>query len=331
MRIFILFIGLSVLWSCSDNRWDVDISDIQHEATIKNYAEALYTTNEERFFESLPSLQEAYPFFYSVGDSATWLGYRTDSELKALYRDSKVAFTEEVYADLNSKLTDGFKRYAYHFPEEEPITVFYYLDIPTQYSLLDDGIEYLDTIHSAFVRLDNYLGIEHPMYRQSMLPQYVTRRFTPEHVPGDIFEEIGEEILPQESDAPTLIDDMVRRGIVRYFEMAMLPNIPDSLLFEFTQKEVEFCQKNEVNIWTYFVQEQLLFDTRIGTKQRFVMEAPFSKFGTDFDNQSPGRIAEWVGFQIVSSYMDEHPEMSLSELVQTTDYQKLFRESKYKP
>lgn len=331
MRIFILFIGLSVLSSCSDNRWDVEISETPEQVTISNYAEALYTSSEENFYAELPRLREEFPFFYSVGDSATWLGYRKDSELKALYQDSKVAFTQEVYQDITDKLRDGFKRFAYHFPDEEPVTLFFYLDIPTQFSLLDDGVEYLDTIHSVFVRLDNYLGLQHPMYRQAMLPQYVTRRFTPEHIPGDVFEEIAYDILPSESEAPALIDDMVRAGIARYFEMAMLPKIPDSLLFEFTQDEIEFCQQNEVNIWTYFVQQQLLFDTRLDTKQRFVMEAPFSKFGTDFDQQSPGRIAEWIGYQIVSSYMDEHPDLSLSQLVQTIDYQKLFRESKYKP
>jgi uncharacterized protein YjaZ len=45
----------------------------------------------------------------------------------------------------------------------------------------------------------------------------------------------------------------------------------------------------------------------------------------------PGRIGQWVGWEIVKSYMNSHEEVTLQELMQSNDAEKIFKESKYKP
>jgi hypothetical protein len=45
----------------------------------------------------------------------------------------------------------------------------------------------------------------------------------------------------------------------------------------------------------------------------------------------PGRIGQWVGWQIVNAYMNAHKDVTLPELMNQRDAQKLFKESKYKP
>ena len=40
-------------------------------------------------------------------------------------------------------------------------------------------------------------------------------------------------------------------------------------------------------------------------------------------------VGLWLGMQIVDSYMQRHPEVSLDSLLHITDYQRILKESKY--
>jgi uncharacterized protein YjaZ len=47
--------------------------------------------------------------------------------------------------------------------------------------------------------------------------------------------------------------------------------------------------------------------------------------------ESPGRTANYTGYQIVAQYMELFPAISLEELLKTTDAEKILKASKYKP
>ena len=86
---------------------------------------------------------------------------------------------------------------------------------------------------------------------------------------------------------------------------------------------------HEEQIWMYFIEKNLLFDTNSKLSQRFIDNAPFSKFYTAEDKATPGRIGVWLGWQIVTSYM-QHNDVSLQELLKK-DSEEIFNKSKYKP
>ena len=46
----------------------------------------------------------------------------------------------------------------------------------------------------------------------------------------------------------------------------------------------------------------------------FFDASPFSKFYLEIDNQSPGRIGRWIGWQIVRSYMNYYPHNKLKDI-----------------
>jgi hypothetical protein len=79
------------------------------------------------------------------------------------------------------------------------------------------------------------------------------------------------------------------------------------------------------------IREDLLFDRMSQTRNRFLDEAPFSKFYAGIDRQSPGRIGRWIGWRIVHSYMDSNPDKTLIELLENSDNQAIFAASQYKP
>jgi uncharacterized protein YjaZ len=62
---------------------------------------------------------------------------------------------------------------------------------------------------------------------------------------------------------------------------------------------------------------------------RFLSPAPFSKFYLEIDNDSPGQVGAWIGWQIVRSYMKNN-DISINELL-NKNAKEIFEQSKYKP
>jgi uncharacterized protein YjaZ len=60
-----------------------------------------------------------------------------------------------------------------------------------------------------------------------------------------------------------------------------------------------------------------------------IAPGPFSKFGLDSDNQTPPRVATWIGWQIVRSFM-ENNDIPAQQMM-LMDAKEIFQKSKYKP
>ena len=86
---------------------------------------------------------------------------------------------------------------------------------------------------------------------------------------------------------------------------------------------------NELEIWTYFLENELFYNTDIDLRSRFLSLSPYSKFNLDIDRLSPGNIGGWLGYKIVSSYVNKN-NISLDELI-NLDHYTIFKNSKYKP
>ncbi|MDX1427012.1 MAG: DUF2268 domain-containing putative Zn-dependent protease, partial [Salegentibacter mishustinae] len=62
---------------------------------------------------------------------------------------------------------------------------------------------------------------------------------------------------------------------------------------------------------------------------RFLYPAPFSKFYLQLDADSPAMLGQYIGWQIVRSYMDK-TDASLEELI-ATDAETIFNKANFKP
>jgi energy-coupling factor transporter ATP-binding protein EcfA2 len=94
-------------------------------------------------------------------------------------------------------------------------------------------------------------------------------------------------------------------------------------------EQITWCQENESYIWRYFIEKELLYSTDSKLPNRFTNMAPFSKFYLEIDNESPGRVGQWIGWQIVRSFMQNN-KVSMQEMIKM-DAKELFKKSKYKP
>jgi uncharacterized protein YjaZ len=81
-------------------------------------------------------------------------------------------------------------------------------------------------------------------------------------------------------------------------------------------------------MWTYLIENKLLFDNSRMNILRFTGPGPFTN---PFTAESPGKAGVWIGWQIVRKYMKRHPEVSVSALMNEKDNQKILNESGYDP
>lgn len=113
-----------------------------------------------------------------------------------------------------------------------------------------------------------------------------------------------------------------------YLTKRMLPNQPDSLIFGYTPQQYKWCQRNENNIWTYLIENKLLFTTNLLDINKMINDAPFT---SGFSRESPGRTAVWIGYRIVEQFMERNQEYTLDDLMKVNDYQYILNKAKYKP
>lgn len=113
-------------------------------------------------------------------------------------------------------------------------------------------------------------------------------------------------------------------------DQIMPEQMADTLKIGYTQKQLDWCKVFEADIWAYLIQNNLLYETNFNKIQVFLSEGPFTP-GLGENNSSAPKLGVWVGWQIVRKYMEEHPELSLQQLMAETDAQKILTQSKYKP
>jgi hypothetical protein len=125
-----------------------------------------------------------------------------------------------------------------------------------------------------------------------------------------------------------VMTEMIHEGKLRYFQRCMMPDLSDTVLFGYTADQMRFCRNNEMQMWHYLIEHDLLFSSDQFTMRKLVGEAPFTTF---FTNESPGRAAAWLGFRIIESYMMKNRNVSLEEMMKNTDIQGILTASRYDP
>ncbi|MBI9034992.1 MAG: hypothetical protein JEZ03_11035 [Bacteroidales bacterium] len=160
------------------------------------------------------------------------------------------------------------------------------------------------------------------------IPGYKSRAFSKEFIPVDVFQEISYSKIDNSTAAATLLDHMISKGKLIYFTDLMLPEYADSLKIKFPSTKLDWCNKNEKNIWAFIIENKLLYSTDPIVMRDLIDDAPFTK---GFGEQSPGRIGVWLGWKIVSSYMNNHPDQHPSDLFSNQNSQEILKKSLYKP
>ena len=231
--------------------------------------------------------------------------------------------SNEVFEDFSEEelaLSELFKHVKYYFPkfnEPKVITVLSNVDY-------ENRVIFADSL--LLISLDVYLGKDHEVYLD--YPAYIKQNFRKEHMVVDVAEKLAEPVLIK-SSTNSFVARIIQEGKKMYLMSSFLPDVSDQEIMGYDKSQYEWAENSEVDIWKYFVENEMLYSNDASLEDRFISVAPFSKFFLEVDKDSPGRIGVWFGWQIVNSFM-ENSDSSLKEMI-LMDNEELFRKSRYKP
>jgi len=322
----ISIVFLLTLYSCtSENNFDVDISNIPSpEIKIKRYEKAIFSIPSDNFVAELPKYQEEFPLFLSGNLSDT----NAILQLKSFFVDPHMVelnnLVQKEYPNLDNlevSFNQAFSYMSYYLPE---------VPVPEVYSYVS-GLDFKFPVKYAnenmLISLDMYLGENTKAYQVSGFPKYRNHWSVKESIIRDAMEEIATGLLPEKNASDNLLQQMVFEGKKLYFVKSTIPQIADSLLFKFTASQLEWMNSYESNVWSYILENQLLYSNDKQMIRKFMDDGPFNDL---FAKTSPARIGSYLGWNIVSSYMRE-TGADLKELMLEDNAQKILKLSHYKP
>jgi len=330
--IFLLLI-LFVITACKRNPLKVDISNIKDEVEVVPFGKKLFNLEGKDTMQTVRELSDEYPDFFNLFTyRIIRIGGIDDEQfpelIKLFLTDTLIeevkATTYKDFSDLGwleKDLQQEFKYYRFHFPDKELPTIYTYISGFNQSVVTAEKI--------VGISLDKYLGRDCKFYQQlNSTPQYKVMNMYKERIPSDVAYAWAITEFEDQNSTKTVLDNMIEKGKMMYLVDAMLPETPDSLKIGYTEKQLEWCEKNEPAMWTYLIEQKMLYSSKRMDIVRYINDAPST---SGFPNESPGRAGVWIGWKIVRQYMKKHPEISVPELMAIKDYQKILNESEYDP
>ena len=328
-----LLVSISSIWAgCNTAVKDVDLSGIEVQLQVSRFEKDLFSGDSVITQDKLASLRSKYGEFTDIfllnmirlpkgNDSLLAAG------LTSFIRDGDVrevaAKTDSAYSDISgitASLTSFLRHYKYYYPEKQIPQIITYVSA-FNYAVI--------TTDSAIgIGLDMFLGPDVPYYAQMGMPKFMFRNFKREYIVPSVARAVFQSEYEQAMVKEELLSQMLYEGKQLYFTKLMNPEMHDSLITGYTNAELEWCKANEKQIWSYFIEQKLLFNTDPATYAKYVKEGP----GTSgFPDGAPGKIGAWVGWQIINAFMDQNRNTSLTELMNQKDAQLLLEQSAYKP
>jgi len=330
IRIFPCFIVVLAFLTTACNwhkdRLKIDVSGIKiPEIHIGRYDNDLFNVPAGDLASGLKRIQKEYAFFLGTnlddpGKLEQMKVYLENPRTQDFHRESAKKFTD--LRSIEKELTEAFRHFIYYYPG---------MKIPSFYTYISGGdyehpVQLTDTV--VIIALDTYLGKDFKPYFSDGVPQYRADRMTPEHIVPDVMKTMATTMYPGNPDAMTLLDQMVDAGKIQYWLDAMLPDCPVNLKFDYTRAQVDWVTKNESHVWAAMIENKMLYSTDGKYIRMFLADGPNTG---EFGNESPSRMGEWIGWQIVKSYMESHSEITLKDLFSEKDGQKILTLSGYKP
>ena len=335
-QIYLIFFICLFAASCVDKK-EVDVSHIKVDLSIERFDKELSVLQPAQVSVKAPQLKQKYGHFYGdfmenilgvgpVADSSYYQPLRTvltNKDYQELAKEVNARFP-----DLNTQeeeLTDAFKHITYYYPETKiPRLISFFSGFSVQTPVGNDYIG---------IGLDMFLGRDSKFYPALVqsIPQYISRRFTPENITPRVIEGfIREDMFPANDADRSLLSRMVHNGKILYMMDRVMPDKADSLKIGYTTEQMQWAQTYQPEIWGYFLENNLLYETDYMKIQKYLTDAPFTP-GIGNDSKSAPKLGVYLGWQIVKKYMERNSDLSLQELMKETDAQKILNGSKYKP
>lgn len=324
---FLLVIVMILVGCTGDNEIPIDDNDFSFEII-----------RLEEDFKNINSREDALDYVVKVPTLRNWmLGniYPNDSlyaqrmgmlaaneGIQELIKDVNRVFAEfETTTKL--EVENVVKRTQYYYPKLQPKELVTHV---SGYGSVDILIG--EKVH--LIGLDYFLGgdTKYPLMSKD-LPQYLAKYYAKPYLVSKYSKALSKQFNEFDREDESVLAHMIYYGKELYFAEMTHPGCPDSIYIEYTSEEIAGVEAfaSEL-VWKYFISNNLFFSTKPEHVSKYIQPRDKTR---EIADKMPGRIGQWLGWQIVRAYMEKHPEVTLKDLMDDNDAKKIFNQSAYKP
>lgn len=307
---------------------DTEIKMMKYiDVSIMRYDKDLFNINKGDMKNELKGLQNSYRFFLDADledeqNIIQMQSYLNDALIQSLQEDVMKKYPDLTFLEL--QLTGAFRRIKVLLPDFE---------IPVVYTYISGGdfefpVRYADNV--LLIALDMYLDSDYSIYQNIWgIPDFISYRMRKESIIIDCVKVIGRAFLEKtQSKQTALLDRMIYEGKILYFADLCLPNIHDSIKISYTTRQINWSEAYQDKVWSFFVEQDLLYSKDIRTNSNFLNDAPFT---STFSRESPPRLGNYIGWQIVRQFMLNNPNVTVEELFELSNSTNILQAARYRP
>jgi hypothetical protein len=317
---------------CKTKKNTPDVSGIAIALETERFEKDFFSIDTLHIDASLAALNKKHPgftqdFLFNIlgttPDSARKNISRFISSYRSMYQTAEQEFRDIRPAE--KEIKKGFQFIHYYFPSYKlPVKLITFIGPINSYGNII-------TQNAMAIGLQLYMGSDYPLYQsemgQQMYPLFISRRFAPEYIPVNCIKNIIDDMYPNNSLGRPLVEQMVESGKRIYLLDFLMPDVADSIKTGYTQKQLDGCYDSEKNIWSFFVQNDMLYKNDPNLTRDYMNDGPNT---AALGDASPGNIGQFVGMQIVRKWMGKNGKLSPADLMKTPARQ-IFDETRYKP
>ncbi|WP_299178793.1 gliding motility protein GldB [uncultured Chryseobacterium sp.] len=313
----ILVLTLNSCKKEGENLWKVEVKETAEKVEITDISKEFYNQNVP-----LDQFKAKFPWFQGTVSDEDFVKRRADAEEIKIYKEAIAKIDQNK---LQRELQDLFSHIKHYFPKFKSPKVYLFSSV---LQMVQDPIFYEPKENLLFIDITGFMGENNANYKG--LELYFQKSMNPQNIVPKVSQIFAENSVAASPDHQKFVDQMILNGKIMILQDAFLPDFPDHLKMNYTQKQYEWAVANEANIWNYFVENNLIFGDDPRLVDRFISPGPFSKFYTEIDNESSPQIGIFTGWQICKSYFKEKPDTKLQDFLKM-DATTIFNQSGYKP
>jgi len=184
-----------------------------------------------------------------------------------------------------------------------------------------------DTI--VVIGLNHYLGADYDGY--SGFDRYRRKLKIPSRIVPDVAEALIGTAYPYiMSEHQTVLSRILYEGALIHAMMMSCPGLTLEDALGYSVDELRWAVTNESGVWHSLITGELLYSSDPMVAYKLVDPSPATSI---INANAPGRIGRYIGYRIISSYIDVHPETKAESMLSPEFYgaNTPLIESKYAP
>lgn len=309
-----------------------DVSHIDVELDPQLFFIDLFEMDEAHLEKEIEKLHQKYgSYLDAYSQQIIRIGSPENPRYPALmkeflnYGDNQDVYKacKKQYEDIDEikeDLTDAFKHYKYYFNDAKIPEIYLHTSYFNESVAMDSSW--------VSVSVEKYLGADCEFYEWLGTHKYMRKGMVPEKLVPDVMKAMALGNFSFQMKNEDILSEVISEAKVLHFVKHMMPELNDTLLFDYSDEQMRWCYNHEGDIWASMVEQKHLFSSERMMIQKYVGNSPFTYY---FGQNSPGKAAVFLGYRIIEAYLKNNPELQLEDLIKEQDGHKILQESRYRP